>query len=189
MPKAVHFIAISHFPLFYCIIRLLSFRLFYNNSMLEPSLKIRDFHSEDLETLYEIDHICFPEDIAYSRAELLFFLNHSGSITRVAEACGRIAGFVLTRIESHQQAHILTLDVVPETQRLGIGTELMEDVHNILKQRKINTAILEVGTGNLVAQRLYERMQYRYIETLPGYYNGCEDAFRMGRFLNYGLGR
>ena len=39
------------------------------------------------------------------------------------------------------------------------------------------------GTGNLGAQRLYEMMQYRCIETLPGYYNGKEDAYRMLRFI------
>ena len=59
----------------------------------------------------------------------------------------------------------------------------MEDFHRILKNKKINTVVLEVGTGNLGAQHLYEKMQYRFIEILPGYYNGKEDAYRMYRLL------
>jgi ribosomal-protein-alanine N-acetyltransferase len=151
-------------------------------------LKIRDFHSGDPEILHEIDHICFPADIAFSRGELLFYLNHAGSITRVAESSGRIVGFVLGRIENRRHARIITLDVVPEAHRQGIGLALMEDIHRILKSRRILASVLEVGTGNLAARSLYERMQYRYVENLPGYYNGNEDAYRMALVFDYGLG-
>jgi ribosomal-protein-alanine N-acetyltransferase len=143
----------------------------YNNSMLEWPLKIRDFHPKDLDTLHDIDLLCFPEGIAFSREELLFISNYPESITRVAEASGRIAGFVMARIESRRQAHIVTLDVVPEVQRQGIGSMLMQDVHNILRAREINASILEVGTGNLGARRLYETLGYRYAGLLSGYYN------------------
>jgi ribosomal-protein-alanine N-acetyltransferase len=139
--------------------------------MLEWSLKIRDFHPKDLDTLHDIDILCFPEGIAFSREDLLFILNYPESITRVAEASGRIVGFVMVRVENHRQAHIVTLDVVPEAQRHGIGSMLMEDVHNILKEREIDASILEVETGNLGARRLYETLGYRYAGLLSGYYN------------------
>ena len=48
---------------------------------------------------------------------------------------------------------------------------LMQDVHNILRAREINASILEVGTGNLGARRLYETLGYRYAGLLSGYYN------------------
>ncbi len=151
--------------------------------MFERSLRIRDFQAKDLEVLYAIDHICFPADIAFSRRDLLIGLNQTGSIARIAEIPDGIAGFILARIEDDRQGHILTLDVIPSARRRGIGSMLMEDLHRLLKLRKITTAILEVGTGNLEAQSLYERMRYRYIETLYGYYNGNEDAFRMVRLI------
>lgn len=141
--------------------------------MSEWPLKIRDYHPNDLDTLHDIDLLCFPEGIAFSREDMLFISNYPESITRVAEASGRIAGFVMARIESRRQAHIVTLDVVPEAQRHGIGSMLMEDVHNILRERKIDASILEVGTGNLGARRLYETLGYRYAGLLSGYYNTC----------------
>jgi ribosomal-protein-alanine N-acetyltransferase len=153
--------------------------------MLKWPLKIRDFHPKDLDTLHNIDILCFPEGIAFSREDLLFILNYSGSITRVAEASGRIAGFVMARIENHRRAHIVTLDVVPEAQRQGIGSLLMEDVHNILREREIDASILEVGTDNLGARRLYETLGYRYAGFLSGYYNtgnvhwsSCKSEYR-----------
>lgn len=151
--------------------------------MFERSLRIRDFRAKDLSTLHDIDQVCFPADIAYSRRDLLCFLNQSGSITRIAETDGAVVGFILARIENSRHGHILTLDVIPDARRRGIGGRLMEDLHHSLKRRKITAAVLEVGTGNIAAQRLYKKFHYRNIEILPGYYSGREDAYRMLRFL------
>jgi [ribosomal protein S18]-alanine N-acetyltransferase len=145
--------------------------------------RIRQFKPEDLAELHEIDQICFPAHISFSRAELLFYINHPKSITRVIEVPGRIIGFVLSRIENARQAHFITLDVIPGFRKQKIGTRLMSEMHDELKKQGIQSAVLEVAVDNLPAQRLYERLQYRYIKTLPGYYHGCEDAYQMTRLL------
>jgi ribosomal-protein-alanine N-acetyltransferase len=147
-------------------------------------LRIRNFQDGDLETLCEIDRICFPEDIAFTRAELIFQINHPKSITRVGEGLGRILGFVMARIEMPSYAHVLTLDVIPEARNRRIGASLMKTLHSELKKRDIGAAILEVSTRNLPAQRLYEKLHYRYLETLTGYYHSREDAYRMARIFN-----
>ena len=144
-------------------------------------LTIRNFQDEDLETLCEIDRICFADDIAFSRAELRCQIHNCKSITRVGEGLGRILGFVIARIEDSSYAHVLTLDVVPEARRCRIGISLMRAMHRVLAQEKIRAAILEVSARNLPAQRLYEKLQYRRLETLHGYYQGREDAYRMVR--------
>ena len=149
--------------------------------MFEPPLRIRDFHSKDLETLHKIDRLCFPADIAFTRRDFLHYLGMTDSVTRVAEMTGGVAGFILGSIEDGCWGRIITLDVVPRVQRRGIGLALMEDFHRIMKKKKIRAVTLEVGTDNLVAQRLYEKMEYRLVETLPGYYNGKADAYRMLR--------
>lgn len=153
----------------------------YNSNMSELPIKIRKFQEGDLDSLYRIDRICFPEDIAFSRTELAFYLNQSKSIARVAEEAGSILGFVLARMEDPDFAHILTLDIVPEARRRGIGTYLMDELHGILKKRGIHAAILEVATDNVPAQGLYEKMHYQYLGTLSGYYHGRADAYRMAR--------
>jgi ribosomal-protein-alanine N-acetyltransferase len=151
--------------------------------MSDTLLRIRKFRAGDLNTLYEIDRICFPEDIAFSRTLLAFYLNHPKSIARVADEPGRILGFVLACIEGPSYAHVLTLDVVPDVRRRKIGTSLMNTLHGKLKRQGIAAAILEVGIGNIPAQRLYEKLQYQYLGTLHGYYHGREDAYRMVRVV------
>ncbi len=144
-------------------------------------LKIRNFQDKDLESLCAIDRICFASDIAFSRAELLSQINHPKSITRVGEGLGRILGFAVARIEDASYAHVITLDVVPDARRCRIGLSLMNALHRSFARERIKVAILEVSVRNRPAQRLYERLNYRYVETLFGYYRGREDAYRMVR--------
>jgi ribosomal protein S18 acetylase RimI-like enzyme len=146
-------------------------------------LRIRNFQNSDFKTLCEIDRICFPEDIAFSQAELVLHLGHPKSITWVAEGLGRILGFVMARIETASRAHVITLDVIPDSRKCNIGTLLMKTLHRELKREGVEAAILEVSTQNIPAQRLYEKLRYRYLGTLSGYYNGREDAYRMGRLF------
>jgi ribosomal protein S18 acetylase RimI-like enzyme len=151
--------------------------------MHEPPLRIRDFSGKDLEILCEIDRVCFPADIAFARMDFLYYIGQKGSVTRLAETSGHISGFILGRIENSRRARVITLDVVPGARRRGIGSALMEDFHHILKGNNVRAVLLEVGTGNISALRLYERMQYRCVEILPRYYNGNEDAYRMVRSI------
>jgi [ribosomal protein S18]-alanine N-acetyltransferase len=153
----------------------------YNNNMSALLSRIRSFRTEDLTELHNIDRICFPAHISYSRSELLYYIDHPKSITRVAEAPGRILGFVLARVEKGKRAHIITLDVVPEARKQKIGTMLMNEIHCELKKIGVRAIFLEVGAENLPAQRLYQGLQYQFIEILAGYYHGREDAYRMAR--------
>jgi ribosomal protein S18 acetylase RimI-like enzyme len=146
-----------------------------------PPLRIRYFQPEDLRRLYEIDQLCFPAHISFSCDELSFYLKHPKSITRVAEAAGRIIGFGLAMVESARRAHFITLDVIPEAQRRKIGTTLMNEIHDELEKTGVQSIILEVETGNLPAQRLYERLNYVHVRILPRYYHGREDAYQMIR--------
>ncbi len=151
--------------------------------MTELRPRIRKFQSGDLDELYTIDQICFPKNLAFSRAQLTSYASNPHSIAWVAEGSGGILGFVLAHIDKLSFAHVLTLDVIPEFRQRKIGTLLMNAVHRELKQQGIGTIVLEVGVRNIAAQRLYEKLNYRYLGMLPGYYNGREDAYRMARVV------
>jgi ribosomal-protein-alanine N-acetyltransferase len=149
--------------------------------MSSPALRIRDFRPEDFETIYEIDQICFPADIAFSRKDFVFCFSHPKSIAFLAEERSGVAGFVLARIENRSSAHVLTLDVVPEMRGRGVGMQLMNRLHETLQEQGIRVSLLEVGIQNIRAQRLYEKLGYEVQGLLRGYYRGREDAFRMRR--------
>jgi ribosomal protein S18 acetylase RimI-like enzyme len=149
----------------------------------EPPINIRPSGTEDATVLLEIDQICFPPDIAFSRDEMASYLSHPKSIAWVAERAGRILGYAIVHMGGDRFAHIVTLDVLPEARRQKIGTALMNRMHRELRQRGVQGIVLEVGVDNRPARKLYEKLQYRYLERLPGYYHGREDAYRMARFF------
>lgn len=142
-------------------------------------MRIRGYRPPDFERLYRIDQMCFESGIAYSRSELAFYVRDPRSTVRVADISGEIAGFALGRVEHDALAHIITLDVVPEARRKGVGTGLMRAMHREFLRRNAEISILEVSVENTGALSFYERLRYRYACTLPGYYAGRIDAFRM----------
>ncbi len=145
--------------------------------------EIREFAREDIGRLYEIDQQCFPEGIAYSRRELLWFILQPGAVTRIAHTAGQIAGFAVGQMKTRLLGHIITLDVVGEARRRGIGTLLMESLHEEFRSHGLVVATLEVAAANSVAKHFYSRLQYRCVETLQGYYGDGSDADRMIREL------
>ncbi len=144
---------------------------------------IRNYERKDFQVLHDIDTTCFPAHMAYSRAELLFFLRHSSSIARVAEIAGKIVGFAVGQNGPGAAAHIVTLDVLPEARRRGVGTGLMNVLHEEFRKRHASQVMLEVDAGNQAAQRFYQDLGYERMGLLPGYYKGRGDALVMARSL------
>jgi len=150
--------------------------------MAQPSLGqplIRDVRTEDIQRLYDIDQICFPSYLAYSRAEFLSCLRHPLSVGKIAEVQGGVLGFGIARLEVAAHAHVITLDVVPEARRRKVGTRLIEALHQEFRKRGVTQVTLEVDTGNDAAQRFYQKMGYKRRELLRGYYKARNDAYRM----------
>jgi hypothetical protein len=74
--------------------------------------------------------------------------------------------------------------VAPPYRRAGIGRRLLEWLEKCAVVAGIFSITLEVREGNEGAQLFYERMGYRTLTYLPGYYQGIEAALRMGRNLS-----
>lgn len=140
---------------------------------------IRNVRMEDARLLYDIDQICFPADVAYSRAELLSYLRDPHVIGKVVEAEGKISGFAIARFEAAARAHVITLDVIPEARRRRVGTALIEALHGEFRKRGATQVTLEVNTSNEAAQRFYQKFGYEQRGLLRGYYMGRDDAYSM----------
>ena len=103
----------------------------------------------------------------------------------VLVACvhGNIAGFAIMRY-GDDDAHLDLLAVAPPYRRLGIGRQLLQWLEKCAVVAGIFNVALEVRAGNEGAQLFYERMGYRTLAQLPGYYQGVEAALRLGRDLS-----
>jgi ribosomal-protein-alanine N-acetyltransferase len=100
----------------------------------------------------------------------------------VALIHGRIAGFAIMRY-GDDDAHLDLLAVAPAYRRAGVARRLLQWLEKCAVVAGILSIDLEVRAQNAGAQRFYERMGYRKLVHLPGYYEGVEDAFRMRRDL------
>ena len=136
----------------------------------EQPLLIRDVRRDEIQRLYDIDQICFPAYAAYSRVELLFFLNHESSISRVAERDGKVLGFAIGQVKTNAQAHVVTIDVIPEARRGMVGHALMETMHAEFRARGAGQVSLEVDTRNDAAQQFYADLGYVRTNFQRGYY-------------------
>jgi ribosomal-protein-alanine N-acetyltransferase len=142
-------------------------------------VRLRPFETSDLPELLSLDARCFPPQIAYSRAELQYFVRHPRSTTIVAEREGQVAGFCV--VDWKQEAgrklgHFITIDVAPELRRNGLGRLLMQAGEAELAGMGCFAIALEVAMNNAGAQAFYERLGYRDTGRIPGYYADGTDA-------------
>ena len=95
----------------------------------------------------------------------------------------KIAGFAIMRY-GDDDAHLDLLAVAPTYRRLGVGRQLLEWLEKCAIVAGTFNVSLEVRAGNQGAQLFYQRLGYRTLVHLPGYYQGIEAALRMGRDLS-----
>ena len=81
------------------------------------------------------------------------------------------------------EADVLTVGVLPEYLRQGIATHFMAELEKWSLSKQAPAMMLEVGTENTAAIKLYEKLGYQKISTREGYYGPGLDAFVMRKEL------
>jgi len=145
-------------------------------------ISLRPFTPEDFETLYAIDHACYEPAIAYSRRELRNYLRFPGADCVIAEAESKIIGFCLTAHEN-DWGYIITMDVLSEFRRQGVGTALLREAERRLAGQGVHEVALETATDNETAIAFWRKHGYRSVGVREGYYPGGHDAYSMTKRL------
>lgn len=150
---------------------------------------IRDYRAADFDRLWKIDQICFPPGIAYTQMDLTGFIIRRRSITVVAEFpagnefAGVIAGFAVAQ-PIRNIGRILTLDILPEARRFGLGSCLMDACEKRLRAGGCRQVFLETAVNNDPAIQLYQKLGYEILRRLPLYYpTHALDAYLMAKGL------
>ena len=121
---------------------------------------LRPFQPADLETLFQIDRVCYPRGIAYSRRTLKWFLALPEAECIVVETGSEIAGFILTEADE-ARAHIITIDVLEARRRMGLGTALLLEAEKRLAARGVREVHLETAHDNAAAIAFWQKHGYR----------------------------
>lgn len=163
------------------------------------SLKIalRSYQRTDFESLHTIDQACYGSDVAYSRAELRTYLGFLGAECVVAQTDSdpvrgpsddgavegtRVVGFCIS-IRRGDHGHIITMDVLKEFRRNGIGTSILREIERRLISAGVRRVALETATDNGVAVTFWKRHDYVSVGVKKGYYAGKRDAYYMTKEL------
>lgn len=148
---------------------------------------LRAVSADDFPRLYALDQACFAAGIAWSKAELQYFLRYPGNTGVLAEDdAGHLAGFAIGGKQRRQGSlfgRLITIDVDPARRRQGVGHLLLEETERQLRDGGAGSVLLEVAIDNTTAQSFYERHGYVRTGRIPGYYLGRIDALVMEKQL------
>ncbi len=145
-----------------------------------PSYQLSPAGLSDLNPLRAIEKACFPLD-AWPLLELLSVLILPNLVKIKAEVGEKMVGFVggdARRFEG--VGWITTLGVLPQYQRMGIATALLDQCE---QQMGMSVVKLTVRRSNLSAQTLYYGRGYQQIDVWKGYYEGGEDGLVLQKKL------
>jgi len=159
---------------------------------LRSEAKIRRFSAEDLATVMEINRTCLPEN--YSSYFFLDIYRNCPDAFLVAQVEARIVGYIMCRLETGfsdfarlrpvKKGHIVSIAVIPEYRRTGIGGTLMLSAISALASNGYSEAFVEVRITNEPAISLYRKLEFTIVKRVPRYYYNGEDAYVMAIQLN-----
>lgn len=148
---------------------------------------IRRAGPSDLISVMEINLKTLPEHYSDYFYETL--LAELPEAFLVAEIDGKHVGYIMCKTEFGfsnfkklgfiKKGHVVSIAVIDEYRRKGIGNALVEESVNGVKLKKCDEFYLEVRCSNNEAVRLYEKLGFVIREQLNAYYRDGEDAYVM----------
>ena len=152
---------------------------------------IRRCNKEDLSDVISINLSSLPENYAYPFFEEV--LNELPEAFLVAEKDGMVVGYMMCRNEYGlstlhkfglaRKGHIVSIAVLEQHRRKGLGQGLVEEALRALKNKNCSEVFLEVRVSNSEAIKLYEKLDFLKKSEIKWYYRDGESACVMARAL------
>ncbi len=153
---------------------------------------LRRAEPSDLISVMEINLKTLPEHYSDYFYECLLAELPEAFI--VAEVAGKHVGYIMCKTEFGfsnfkklgfvKKGHVVSIAVLDDYRKKGIGNALVEESVNGVKLRKCDEFYLEVRCSNNDAVRLYEKLGFIIKQQLNAYYRDGEAAYLMAIELN-----
>ena len=159
--------------------------------MLELPHLLRQFRPDDLSAVIEINRVCLPEN--YSPYFFMEVYKTCPEAFIVAEIDRKVVGYIMCRLEFGfsdvrrfrmvKKGHIVSVAVLPDYRRHGMGRELVNASLKALELHGAEECFLEVRAVNDEAVALYKQMGFDTVRTASHYYHDGADAYVMSAKL------
>jgi ribosomal-protein-alanine N-acetyltransferase len=136
----------------------------------------------DIDAILAVEERIYP--FPWSRGNFLDSLA-AGYSAWVCRAADDMIGYAVLMLVL-DEAHLLNISVVPERQRCGLGSVMLEHIFAVARSHGAVRMLLEVRPSNLSGLALYARFGFAQVGRRRGYYaryEGREDALVMARNL------
>ena len=153
---------------------------------------IRRCEAGDLIPVMEINLKTLPEH--YSDYFYESLLSEFPESFLVAEIQGKTVGYIMCKTEYGfsnfkklgfvKKGHVVSIAVIDEYRKKGIGSALVEEVMKAIKGKKCDELYLEVRCSNDEGVRLYEKIDFIIKQRLKAYYRDGEAAYLMAIEFN-----
>ena len=141
------------------------------------NIHVRRAQAQDLRRILRIEQASFGAD-AWDAGTLHEYLRHCPQLFLVAETPSRLAGYIITCIESGK-AELVSIAVAPAFRRRCIGKLLLTHTRARLQRRDIGAWWLMVRTTNEPAIRFYRRFGFVLARLVKNYYEDGASAWCM----------
>ncbi len=151
---------------------------------------LRRVNEEDIPSVVSVNLVTLPEH--YSDFFYYELLRNFPEGFIVAEKGGKIVGYIMCRIEYGfsffkfnivRKGHIVSIAVLAEHRRKGLGEAMMLEAMEAMKKRGCEEAFLEVRVSNHPAISLYKKLGFKEVRRIPFYYRDGEEALVMAKPL------
>lgn len=139
---------------------------------------IRWMIRRDLHSVVSIEKDVF--DYPWSKQEFLIALQQSNCSGMVAERNEEVVGYMVYELHK-TRIELLNFAVRPRSQRLGVGSALIEKLKSKLAYERRNKISLELRERNLDGQLFFRQAGFKCTSILHGWYAVEEEsvAYRM----------
>lgn len=147
-------------------------------------IQFRSAKLQDLKTLIELENICFKTD-RLSRSSFVHFIKSDKSDLIVAHNLKKelVGYFLVFYRRGTSLARLYSVAIHPKSQGRGHGEDLMEEVENTVRRRKLFWLRLEVRPDNKKAFQLYEKLGYHKFDVKTKFYDDSSEAYCLEKRL------
>ncbi len=156
------------------------------SAVLKPRpMALMPMRQQDIDAVVAAENLIYP--FPWTRGNFVDSLmsGYSAWVGREGGPDGPLIGYAVLMVVL-DEAHLLNLSIIPERQRQGLGSVLLEHLMEVARNSGATRMFLEVRPSNASGLALYGRRGFTRIGRRRAYYpaaGGREDAIVMARDL------